>query len=172
MRYLSSVMKTFYFLFFIITLIMSLKFISNQAKCYFLIILVVDRRCGRAPMAETGRWRGEERWQLRTGAVQGQGRRRMVPAGGRRGRQLSWRHTVHSLGNRNLTYKLFSFIPNKSRSLKTGRMCLSIKMPNREVLVNVNMVCYYPDAALCCTSLKCQSICSLWACLVHTSHHS
>lgn len=49
-------------------------------------------------MAAAGGRRAEERRQLGARAMQGQGRRRMVPLGGRRGRQLSRRHPVHRLG--------------------------------------------------------------------------
>lgn len=41
---------------------------------------------------------GQERRQPGARAMQGQGRRRVVPAGGRRGRHLSRRHPVHRLG--------------------------------------------------------------------------
>lgn len=50
-------------------------------------------------MAATSGRVTEERRQPGTRAMQGQGRRRVVPAGGRRGRQLSRRHPVHRLGN-------------------------------------------------------------------------
>lgn len=50
-------------------------------------------------MAEASGRVAQERRQPGARTMQGQGRRRVVPAGGRRGRQLSRRHPVHRLGN-------------------------------------------------------------------------
>lgn len=49
-------------------------------------------------MAAAGGRLGQERRQPGARAMQGQGRRRVVPAGGWRGRQLSRRHPVYRLG--------------------------------------------------------------------------
>lgn len=49
-------------------------------------------------METASRRHSQERGQPGARAMQGQGRRRVVPAGGRRGRQLSRRHPVHRLG--------------------------------------------------------------------------
>lgn len=64
-------------------------------------------------MAAAGGRLSQERRQPGARAMQGQGRRRVVPAGGRRGRQLSRRHPVYRLG-KYLTILSYVSTPFKS----------------------------------------------------------